>query len=184
MKKIWLAISVVAFMGASTAQAEEFRPYAGAGIGAYGMKIAAGGTGNQTAFGGFGLLGVDYGDYLGFELRLGTSSNASFTAGGLSQEIGLDYVFSYLAKAQFPVNESFRIYGLLGGTTGSATATIKTPGWIYTASGTNTIKNSETSLSIGGGIEFQVQDQLSIGAEYMSYFKDVYGYAATIKFAF
>lgn len=184
MKKILLAISMVACMGATAAQAEEFKPYAGVGLGVYGMKLGAAASGTQTAFGGFGQFGVDYGDYFGFELRYGGSDKASFTAGGVSQEINVAYVFSYLAKVQFPVNENFRIYGLVGGSSGEVKASIKTPGFVYVATGTSSVKNSETSFSAGGGVEYQVQDQWHVGVEYMTYFQDVYGVVGTIKYSF
>ena len=184
VKKLCVTLSMLFCLNMSTAQAEEFRPYAGVGLGIYGMKVNGAGVGTKTAFGGFGQLGVDYGDYFGAELRFGASSNASFTASNVKQEIQVSNVFSFLAKIQLPVNERLRIYALVGGSSGEAKAKITTPGFVYVATGTNMIKDSETSASYGGGVEFKAYDQWRVGVEYMKYFQDVYGVVGTVKYSF
>jgi len=162
----------------SVASAADLKPYAGIGIGGYTF------TGAGTSFGGFGQVGADIGDYFGAELRLGTSSKASYSTASFNGEVKLDYIFSYLGKVQAPINESWHVYALLGGTTAQLTDTIKTPGWIFLASGTNTLSSKSTSFTAGGGLDFQVQDNLSVGAEYMRYYKDVSGFSANLKFLF
>ena len=162
----------------SIASATDIKPYAGIGLGGYTFKGAG------TSFGGFGQFGADIGDYFGAELRLCTSSKTSYTTQGANFEINLDYAFSYLGKIQAPISESVHAYALLGGTTGQVTDKIKTAGFIFTSSGTNTLSSKSTSFTIGGGLDFQVQDNLSIGAEYMRYYKDVSGFSANLKFLF
>jgi len=143
-----------------------------------------GSVGTVTAFGGFGQFGADIGDYFGAEIRLGTSSTTSISSGGINYDGNIDYVFSYLAKIQAPISESLHLYTLLGGTTGQITSKIKTPGFVYVATGTNTSSSKSTSFSIGGGLDFKIQDSLSIGAEYMRYYKDVSGFSANLKYSF
>jgi len=167
----------------SVASATDIKPYVGIGIGGY-SKDVGGATGTTTVFGGFGQFGADIGDYFGAELRLGTSSTTSITSGGVNIDLNLDYAFSYLGKLQAPITESIRIYTLLGGTTGQVTGKINTPGFGFAASGTNTLSVKTTSFSIGGGLDFQIQDSLSIGAEYMRYYSDVSGFSANLKFLF
>jgi len=183
MKKILTAAMFTLLALPSVANATDIKPYAGIGIGGYSIDTG-GSTGTQTTFGGFGQFGADIGDYFGAELRLGTSGKTSYSSGGANIDINLDYAFSYLGKIQAPITESIRIYTLLGGTTGQVTGKINTPGFVFAASGTNTLSTSKTSFSFGGGFDFKIQDRLSIGAEYMRYYKDVSGFSGNLKFSF
>ena len=185
MKKTLLgavALSVIMLV-MPNAHAQDFKPYAGIGLGEYNFKT--GGTGgDKRVFGGFGQFGVDIGEYYGAELRLGSSTTTSYPNGAATEESRLDYIFSYLAKAQFPVSPEFRIYALVGGSTGKVTSHLITPGFLYVATGTNTISTTQTSFSFGGGLDFLIYDKLSIGAEYMRYYSDVQGYSANLKYSF
>jgi len=182
MKKIITAAMFTLLALPSVASATDIKPYAGLGIGGYSIKTTTSGT--QTAFGGFGQFGADIGDYFGAELRLGTSSTTSYTTQGANVDLNLDYAFSYLGKLRAPISESVHAYALLGGTTGQATGKIKTPGFVFASSGTNTLVTKKTSFTVGGGLDFNIQDSLSIGAEYMRYYKDVSGFSANLKFLF
>jgi len=172
------------FVFTPLSKAQEFKPYAGIGLGAYTADTGIAGIGKQTAFGGFGQFGVDIGKYYGGELRLGTSSNTTFVNSGVSEEAKLDYVFSYLAKIQAPVSKNLRVYALVGGTSGQVTAKITTPGFVFAATGTTSISTTKTSLSVGGGIDFRIQDKISFGVEYMRYYSDVSGFSANFKYLF
>jgi len=186
MKKLFgtiiLTMSVLAFSPSSHAQ--DFRPYAGIGVGAYFVDLGTAINNDQTVFGGFGQFGVDIGEYFGGELRLGTSSTTSFVSGGANVDLTLDHVFSYLAKVQVPVSEELRFYALAGGTTGQATGTITSAGFVWAATGTTKLVIKKTSFSFGGGLDFRIQDQWSIGAEYMRYYSDVSGFTANLKYLF
>ncbi len=62
----------------ATAHAQDFdlRPYVGAGIGAFGLELKNISQKN-TVFGGFGKLGADVGDYLGFPEKANNRSASS-----------------------------------------------------------------------------------------------------------
>lgn len=168
----------------SVANAMDIKPYTGIGIGGYSINVSNS-DGATTALGTYGQLGADVGDYFGAEVRLGTSGKTSFRdKTGVNMNINIDYIFSYLGKVQAPIGKSVHAYALLGGTTGQFTRKIKTPGFIYTSTGTTTFTNKVSSFTAGVGLDFQIQDKLLIGAEYMHYFKSINGFSANLKFLF
>jgi len=190
MKKFIGVVLFALAMGAvpPSARAQELRPYIGAGAGLFVLDFtAAGVTGisNKDVFGGFGTVGFDYGDFFGAELRFGSTSSTSFdvtsAAGTVNETVSLDYFFSYLAKLQFPAAENLRIYGLLGGTSGKATAKINTPGFVFAATNTTSVSDTSTSLSFGGGIDFKIKNQFSVGMEWVKYASDTEGFSGTVK---
>jgi len=183
MKRIITAAMFTLLVLPSLASAADIKPYVGLGIGAYSID-PGGNVGSKTAFGGYGAVGVGFEKYFGAELRLGTSSKTNWSSGGANAETSIDYVFSYLAKVQAPVNDSFHIYGLLGGSTAQVTSTIKTPGFVFVSTGTNSSVTKNTSFTFGGGFDVQVIDDLSVGAEYMRYYSDVNGFTANLKYSF
>ena len=138
----------------------DIRPYAGVGIGAFGLELKSP-TVNQknTVFGGFGKVGADIGDYLGAELRFGSTSSGTTGNTKLSDS----YFISYLAKVQYPVTLDFRPYALIGGTTSK---------FKVTTAGVET-SNTKTGFSYGFGADYYLQDQLSIGGEWMQYWTNV-----------
>jgi len=173
-------LSVAIFSFSFSSQADGIHPYAGAGVGAFLLDTGISGVGNQTAFGGFGQFGIDFGDFVGVEVRAGSTTSSTFQYLGVDLSLRLDYFVSYLAKLQFPVTDNFRIYALGGGTTAKASASVSIPGTILALSGSNT----SSSGSFGGGVDFQIQDQWRIGAEFLHYASDVDGVTANIKFLF
>jgi len=187
MKKTIIAAMFTLLASATTAQAVDIEPYVGIGVGGYLLKTTTATVGTKTAFGGYGQLGADIGDYFGAELRLGASGKATLTSpqlGGVNINSSIDYIFSYLGKLQVPVSENFRLYGLLGGTTAQVASKIKTPGVVFAATGTTNISARKNGFSFGGGLDFKVQDKLIIGAEYMHYYKEIIGFSANIKYLF
>jgi len=138
----------------------DFRPYAGGGFGAFGLELKST-TVNQknTVFGGYGKVGLDVGDYLGAELRFG--STGSGTTGNI--KLSDSYFISYLAKFQFPVTADLRPYAMIGGTT----ATFK-----MTNAGVESSK-SKTGFSYGFGADYYLQDKLSVGGEWVQYWTNV-----------
>lgn len=141
----------------SAVQAEEIKPYVGAGAGGFRFVVTSAGVDNSgTSFGGFGILGASINDYIAVELRGGASTNADVSAGLKYKH---SYFISYLAKLQYPVGDGVFIHALGGGTT----ANIKSTG----------LDTSKTGISFGGGIRFAVDDQLSFGAEWVRYWHNV-----------
>ncbi|MES0370825.1 MAG: outer membrane beta-barrel protein [Mariprofundaceae bacterium] len=193
------------------AQAIDFEPYAGGGYG--GFLIDAGLGSGKTA-GGYGILGADLHENYGVELRFGNIGGYSafdtpvaadappvvamanqvlndpiITTAPSPVEIDIDWFISYLFKLQFPVDENFNVYGLIGGTTMHSNIYFKILG--------RTGHTTKTSLSYGGGIDYKVGDQWLLGLDAMVYSNDantnpgtnfsgldVWGLTATMKYKF
>ena len=78
MKKIITAAMFALLALPSVASAADIKPYTGIGIGAFGLEFSENaGSINKTVFGGYGKVGVDIGDYLGAELRIGSTASGS-----------------------------------------------------------------------------------------------------------
>lgn len=176
--KFALAMLGMMVMPYASAQAQDFKPYFGLGLGAVGLEETAPGFSQKsTVFGGFARGGVDFNNYIGVELRGGTSMKGTkdYPGGALGTAIPTnvdlksEYFFSYLVKLQVPLGESFKIYGLGGGTTAKFNTTVTTP-----STGTSTsTKAVKIGASYGGGLDYVVDDQSSIGAEWMQYWTNV-----------
>ncbi|WP_018294933.1 porin family protein [Mariprofundus ferrooxydans] len=175
MKRVLVGVAMIVAGGAS-AQAQDFKPYAGVGIGAFGVESKDGTAAyNQknTVFGGYGKFGVDINDYVGVELRGGTvgtgdKSYAAATFGtATTRSQTTDYFVSYLGKLQYPVSQDFRLYAMLGATTAKFKVT-SSPN-VAAAN----LSKTKTGFSYGFGGDFSVTDQLSVGAEWMQYLTDV-----------
>ena len=168
MKFVLQIIGLAALLTTFAAPARAVDWYAGGGAGGFGFDVTIAGFGNDSGFGpgGFAVLGGDINDYLGAELRFGTTDNVPV--------FGLDYKWdaflSLMAKVQFNIvsPNGPRVYGLVGGTSAN----------IRTTAGLNEI---ETGLSYGAGIEYQLTPdpwagaayEVWIGAEYVRYWDNV-----------
>jgi len=179
--KAWMIVFLVGLPGA--AHAEDFKPYIGLGTGIYsiGFKLSDPLTSSMSqrkqTWGGFVKAGIDVLDYFGAEVRLGSTGNPS-TSWGAGLPVGygavttvtstvssqINYFFSYLGKLQYPFNDSFKVYGLAGGTMAKYTAS-----WSATGSENATV----TGFSYGGGLEYAFANRYSLGLEWMEYLKDV-----------
>lgn len=140
-------------------------PYIGVGVGVYDLSFKGSGLAmSNNVAGGFVKLGADFNEYLGAELRVGATDRGkrNFPAGYYEQRAR--YLFSYLAKLQLPVTQQFRIYGLVGGTTGN----------LSFLTGTGQLAGKvATGVSFGGGFDYQVDDFTRVGLEYMRYWNGV-----------
>lgn len=144
-------------------------PYIGMGLGVYDLKFSQTGfSQSNNMFGGFANLGVDFNDYLGAELRVGLTEASKTAYTGRTVQLRADYLFSYLAKLQFPITPEFRIYGLAGATTGKAN--IKDSSGAIAPSSAN---KTTTGASFGGGFDYRVNDFMRVGLEYMRYWNGV-----------
>jgi len=194
-RAIYLAIMFLGF--SLPAQAFNFKPYAGVGLGDF---IIDAGLGSKAAFGGYGILGGDFNQNVGVELRVGSTGSTTgtvmvpqgFPDGGITlvptpAKIGVDWFVSYLLKLQYPFANNFRIYGLLGGTT------LKSK---FTFTGKTDYKTN-TTLSYGGGIDYNLGNQWLVGVDGMIYSNkantnpganyqglDVWAFTGTVKYAF
>ncbi|EAU54304.1 porin family protein [Mariprofundus ferrooxydans] len=175
MKRVLIGATMI-MAGGVTAQAQDIKPYAGIGIGVFGLEYKEPGFAQKNnVFGGFGKFGVDINDYFGGELRLGATGQGdkTYPTGTLGAPapftVGLksDYFISYLAKFQYPVSPDFRLYALAGATTGKFSRPI-TLGVLTLHSAA-----TKTGFSYGFGGDFTVNDQVSVGAEWMQYWTNV-----------
>jgi len=177
MKRCLIITAVAVFLGVQPVQAQNFdvKPYVGAGIGVFGIE-AKGTNGvvyNQknTVFGGYGKVGVDIGDYLGAEIRVGATSSGTETqpAGtfgvpfAFDTQVKMSTFVSYLGKLQYPVTPDLHLHALLGATT----AKFEESDFISTAGST------KTGFSYGFGADYYIQDVLSVGGEWMQYWTNV-----------
>jgi len=132
----------------------------GVGIGGFGLELKNDTSSQKnTVFGGYGKAGIDIGDYLGADLRFGSTSSG--TAG--NTKLSESYFISYMAKLQYQGASDFNIYTLLGGTTAKFKRTV---------AGVESSK-SKTGFSYGFGAEYYLQDNLSLGGEWMQYWTNV-----------
>lgn len=166
MKRLLTVICVALFSASvSTAYAEDSRMYAGIGVGMLGIEYKEPGLDiNQNNPAMIAYFGVDYNEYLGVEVRVGGSTDGDSTVGATKVELSASLV-SLLAKMQYPVAQDFSVYALVGGT--SATLNRKQT----TLAGAVLIddKATKASVSFGAGAKFSINEQMSLGAEWMQY---------------
>lgn len=176
MKKyVVIAAAFVSSCFATSVQAQDFRPYAGVGLGVFGLEYSEPGLGQKNnVFGGFAKFGVDANEYLGVELRLGMTGKgtknypaAMITGATQNTELAQEFTsfISYLAKLQYPVAQDTNLYAMIGATTAKYKHTY-TPANATLGSGQSTTK---TSVSFGFGGEYAVDPNVSVGGEWMQY---------------
>jgi len=142
----------------------DVHPYLGAGSGAFSVDA---GFGSDTVFGGFGTIGANLNDYLAVEARVGASTDSTMTLlGSVNATSGVDWFVSYLAKPQYPVTGDLNIFGLAGATTMKTTFSAVGPG------GSFSVSHTGTTFSFGGGAEYQLLDNVYVGAEWVQYAND------------
>lgn len=159
MKGLVKSIAMVAAIlsASNIAKAEDVKSYVGLGVGSYSFDVdILGFKDSGSVTGAYGVLGYDANPYFGMELRMGATGEANVW--GL--KYSMSNFISYLVKLQYPASEEFRVYVLVGGTSGNLT----------TSGGASV---SKTGLSYGGGAEFNVSENLSIGAEWVQYWDKV-----------
>jgi len=130
--------------------------------------------------GGFIKAGVDVGKYFGGEVRFRLTGNPS-TDWGTGLPVGGGFVtfvlstvstkisdfFSCFGKVQYPFDNSFKVYALLGGTTAKFNSLLSIGGFNLSGDAT------KTALSYGGGIKYKVADTISVGVEWIEYWTNV-----------
>jgi len=159
--------------------------YAGGSLAFFNLNTGLGGS--DTVFGAYGQLGIDFGryDFLGAELRLGTTDEAAtaFSTAGTHHFIlhGIDYFVSLLAKGHYRIARGARAYGLLGLSTVKTSTTTLQAGVI-----TGTVSESDTStdFGFGFGLDYRIQDVLLLAGEWVLYNSDASGFALNLKYEF
>jgi len=182
---------IVAMMGLSmvclsNAQAQDMKPYIGIGGGLFAIEfklndpLVGSFSQRNSTWGSFIKAGVDINEYFAAELRVGTTGNPSTDwAAGLPVGSGLittvpstvstkiNNFFSYIGKVQYPVNDTYKIYGLLGGTTAKYTSELSLAGSNFSDSVT------KTGLTYGAGMDVNINEDTSISIEWVEYWTDI-----------
>jgi len=159
-----VAALMVAFAGASAAQAEEVGVYSTTGIGGYNLNFKDPTLTSKTVLGGYVGAGYNVNDNFALELRLGTSAKGNISnVAGVPVNANITYALSYLAKPSFDISDGFSAYGLLGATT----ARLK-----VSSTGFATQSYTKTDFSYGAGIGYDLGKGLSLGAEYVMYLQN------------
>lgn len=148
-----LAVAAALFICITPARAEL---YTGVGIGAFQMD---GGAGSKSAVGGYVQLGHEFMPYLSAEIRMGTTGSATMNG----EKMQLDWLVAHFIRPYFDVTGDFSIYGLAGFTVNHSSLQIGTA---------NKLKKTNISVSFGGGVQADIGNNLSLGAEWVSYARE------------
>ena len=163
MRLIVRMLGPVAVLMLSTVPVKAIDWYAGVGAGSFSFDVSIPAvpiTGSGSAGGGFIILGGDFNEYIGAELRLGGTGDA------LLSTLGTNYSFAAFASIflkpqfNFATPSGPRIYGLLGVTNGNIQTTLG-------------LDQTESGLSYGAGIEYELVPQWWIGGEFVRYWDAV-----------
>lgn len=144
-----LAAGLLMAFQAGAASAQDIEPYTGGGLGAYTL---GNGLGNDTVFGGYGLVGLQINDMIGLEVRLGGASNGQ----NLNSTFGIDWYAAYLLRGTLHLNERISIYALLGGASLATFQQLR--GWFKE-------KQTNTVFSGGAGLAYDYSDTLHLSVE-------------------
>lgn len=171
-----LALVGLLLMSAVDAQAQQPNSYLGAGLGVFGLTESGANISQRSSvFGGFIKGGLEFNDWLGIELRLGSTvkgvrDNAAGTLGytaPFTTSVQAESFISYLVKLRVPLASAFRPYAILGATTASFKSTVLVSG------NHSSLVNTATGLSYGIGGDYTINNQLSASAEWMQYWDGV-----------
>jgi len=149
-----LAIAAALFMCITPARAADH--YTGLGIGAFQMD---GGVGSKTAAGAYIQLGHEFMDYLSAEVRIGTAGSATKN----NEKMQLDWLVAHFIRPYYDISGDLSVYGLAGFSVNHSS---------YQVGAGSKLKKTNISLSFGGGMQLDLGNQLSVGAEWVSYARE------------
>jgi opacity protein-like surface antigen len=110
----------------------------------------------------YGRVGMNLNANFSGEIRVGVGlGDDSVDVLGTEVDVELDKMFGVYLRGGIPVAEGVFPYAIIGYTNGEVTAS---------ASGFGSESESESDVSFGVGIDFALNDELTLNAEYMSYF--------------
>jgi len=136
---------------AFTAQASE--PYVGLGIGAFNLGS---GVTKKAVAGGYLQLGDDFSEYLGAEVRIGTTGKTGEEL-TLQPRMKIEYYGAAFLKPKYQFDDQWMGYALLG------IATVRSS---YSETGLAVQKKTRTGYAYGLGLQYRVADSYSLGLEY------------------
>lgn len=123
------------------------------GIGMGGLSLGNG-IKKKTAFGGYLQLGHDFSDWLGAEIRLGSTGSVNVSQPVAAKE-RIDFVAHFL-KPYYEVSNDLTVYGLVGFAV--THSSYKQTG------GTKQTKN-RISYAYGLGVDYRLNDDYSAGID-------------------
>jgi len=140
---------MLAFSGSAFAS----DPYVGASLGAFNVGT---GVSKKAVTGGFVQIGDDFSEYLGGELRIGTSGQSNL--GGAAQaKARIDYFGAAFLKPKYNFDDQWMGYALIG------IATLRSS---YTETGLASQKKTRTGYAYGLGLQYRLSENYALGAEY------------------
>jgi len=177
-KYVTVILALFLMQGGTAAYAGDVVPYVSIGGGQVVTEYVENGPSGgvsmkKSTWGTYIKAGVDLYQYTGFEVRGGITGRIQhdFPAGTLGSIPPLNVsaqvngFVSYFAKLQYPITKSFKVYGLLGATTGHIS--------VERNQGVGgALKGWKTDLSYGGGLEYKFRVRGSIGLEWVQYWKN------------
>lgn len=168
MKKLIFAL-IAGATAMTAAQAQVSSPYIGLGVASadHDFKIGAAGTSDSDGYKASGKIfgGFDVTPMFGVEAGYTDIRKAdhTYTIGGVPGRATTEGSRSYLAaKATFPVNDAFSVYGKLGA------------GYSKTKLRATTLpsdSDSDTEVYAGLGGQYKLSDQVALTLEYERYGK-------------
>ena len=151
----WIkTITTLLTLGLSTPALAAGDHYVGGGMGAFSLSND---INQNTVFGAYILIGHHFGEYFSAEVRLGTTasnSNGGTIAPQAKQR--MDFVAHYL-KPQIELSEVLSAYVLLGFAVVHGS---------YQAPGSTKQGKNRISYAYGAGLNYQLNDDYSIDAEF------------------
>lgn len=174
-KRFAWALLAMLLWPAAYARAGDMNTYLGVGLGAFGLEYKEPGLKQKNnVFGGLLLGGVDFNNYLGVQLRLGTTDKGKggFAAGTLGLPVTFtraqraDFFASYLARLRYPVSPDMRLYALLGATTAKVSVSFAPAVATFTPV-------TRTGVSFGAGFDADINDHWIGGLEWVQYWTGV-----------
>jgi len=116
----------------------------------------------KTTLGGYIKAGVDINEYFATELRIGMSGKNGKnkkTIGGVSRTFSSPFFVSYLAKGKYEVASNLDVFMLAGATTARIKGT--------SAGASQSV--TRTGLTLGAGVDYKLDSNVSVGAEWVQY---------------
>jgi len=153
MKKILTAAAATSLMLACAGAAQASEPYVGIGVGAFNLGS---GVTKKAVAGGYLQVGDDFSQYVGAELRIGTTGKTGEEL-TLQPRMGIDYYAAAYVKPKYEFNDKWMGYALLG------IATVRSS---YSELGIARQKKTRTGYAYGLGVQYRLADQYSLGLEY------------------
>lgn len=157
MKRTWISMIAIGLAGglAISQSADASEPYVGVGLGSF---VLNDGLNRQDTLGGYLQLGDDFSPYVGAELRLGASTKTKEEAVPVARPASkVDWFSAFYLKPKYEFAENWMGYGLIG--VGVMRAS-------YYPIGLAKQTKTRAGLGYGLGLQYRLDDQYSLGAEW------------------